>query len=80
MPSNVFANLPQNHQPQLQNKSPLQILGDLRNLAGELNGKDPEQVARQMAKQRGISDNQLNDLFGKAKEMAGIFNGLGMHL
>lgn len=82
MASSLFGNNQQSpRQPMTPNNSPFELFGQIQQFAQSIQGKgDPEQLARQMAQQKGLNDGQLNQLFDKAKSIAGIFNGMGMHM
>lgn len=43
-------------------------IGQINDVLRMINGRDPEQLAREIARQRGISDAQLNDLVNQAKQ------------
>lgn len=42
-------------------------IGQINDVLRMINGRDPEQLAREIARQRGISDAQLSDLVNQAK-------------
>lgn len=55
-------------QPQMNN--PMSMMQQIRQLASSLNGQDPQAVAMNLAKQRGLSNDQVQAMVKQAQEIA----------
>lgn len=68
MPSSLFPGSSP-IRPQAAANNPMAMIGQIQKFAGQLKGKDPQQLVMNYCKQNGIGDGQFRQTMAQAKQL-----------